>query len=119
MPILLGGPEPVHPLAYFADQIPSCRKGRKTHPSTFYKKARVPDHGILLETVEIGRVLFTTWSAVNEYHEAVTAAKREARAKRGGATGSTPASAQSAPRTPTARRRALARAEAELTAMGL
>lgn len=115
MPIRLGGPEPVFPLAHFADEIPSCRKGRKTHTSTVYRMARVPRHGIVLETVKIGRVLFTTWTAINEYHEATNAAEIEAAGKPIGA----PVSAPASPRTPAQRRTAIAEAERDLAARGL
>lgn len=115
MPIRLGGPEPVFPLAHFADEIPSCRKGRRTHPSTIYRAARVPKFGIVLETVKIGRVLFTTWSSVNEYFEAVSAAEIASAGKPIGS----PVSAPASPRTPAQRRKAIAEAERDLAARGL
>lgn len=115
MPIRLGGPEPVFPVAYIADNLPSCRKGRKVHPSTLYRAARVPKHGITLETVKIGRVLFTTWTAINEYIESVSAAEIAAAGKPIGA----PVSAPASPRTPAQRRRAIAEAERDLADRGL
>lgn len=101
----------VRPLGFYADEMSSGRKGRMMHVSTLYSHARVGRNGQRLAAISNGRVLCTTWAAINEYFSAIT--------NTGDNPCGEPANAPSATRSPAARRKALDKAEADLKLLGL
>lgn len=60
------------PLAKAGQTIPGIR-----HPSTVWRWVNVGRYGVRLESLEIGGVTYTSRTAIQEFCEAVTAAKRK------------------------------------------
>jgi hypothetical protein len=94
--------ETVFPLSEAPDHVPT-RRGKKIHVATVFRW-KDGMRGVKLETIRIGGTLHTSAEALQRFFERLSATD--------GAPGA-------APRSPAARRKAVERAEKELTSLGV
>ena len=64
--------EDLIPLAEAGQIIPGVR-----HPSTVWRWVNVGRYGVKLESLEVGGVTYTSRSAIQDFCEEITAAKRK------------------------------------------
>jgi hypothetical protein len=105
MPIIVAE-ETVFPLGDVPKHLSIIRGGKKLHKATAFRWAARGIRGVKLETIRVGGSLCTTLRALQEFCERLSQ------------TDGQPAAMPSI-RTPAARARALAKAEAELTRLGI
>jgi hypothetical protein len=98
--------ETTFPLAETPKHIPPRRGGRKLHQATAFRWAKHGVRGVKLETIRIGGTLCTSVEALQRFFERLSATDG-------------PSEAAPSIRTPAARARAIAKAEAELAKLGV
>jgi hypothetical protein len=103
MPIVVAE-ETVFPLSKAPNHTPLSSSGKKLHVATVFRwKDGI--RGVKLETIRIGGTLYTTAEALQRFFERLSA---------------TDAGPEAAPlRSPAARRKAIERADRELTSLGV
>jgi hypothetical protein len=105
MPIIVAE-ELTFPLLDTPKHVPLRRGGKKLHQNTAFRWAKDGVRGVKLETIRIGGTLCTSVEALQRFFERLSA------------TDGRPEAAPSI-RTPAARARAIAKAEAELGKLGV
>ncbi len=94
------------PLTLAADELPRCRRGRKTHVSTLFRWSKAGCRGVVLETIQVGGTRCTSREALQRFFE------RLSEVRQAGADASQPRSG------PLSGRRSAAKRQRRLSAVG-